>query len=71
MNKSELRTLGMIHRSNGFKLTPHDCITIDRLIIEECKKNADIITQSKMYKKMRGWFNDGWNYAHNQIVFAE
>lgn len=55
--------LGMQYQQAGLMLTPHDCQPVDQFIFSEVR-GLDRTEQARIYNRLRGSFNRGWNAAH-------
>ena len=76
MTKKEMKKLGELHAENGLTISPKECQEIDAMIFEysrlACKHISDHIdrgiARARIYKKMRGAFNSGWNYKYAELT---
>lgn len=54
--------LGMKYQQAGLMLTPNDCQPVDQFIFAEVH-GLERTEQAKIYNRLRGAFNRGWNAA--------
>lgn len=56
MNTQEAKQLGRQHHASGKQCTPHDCQEFDAVLFALVRETGN----RKLYAKLRGAFNSGW-----------
>ena len=65
MTTKEARELGIKHAEAGKQCTPHDCQTIDKMLLDLSKSEE---SPAKFYAKMCVAYNSGWQEKHFEMV---